>query len=267
LLRLVARESKDQFRHADFGRSLARRLADRVYVDDLGRMVIWLGKLEIPGTTIRRKALALLCFLLAQPKMSATRDQVLDALWPDLDPGQAANSLHQTVYFLRRVFEPEYVEDLSPGYVHHDPDLLWLDPDLVSSRSHEYRAITASIGTLATPAQAERVSEVYSGRFALDFAYEEWATPVRDSMHARYLEIVERAVTHDADSGQIDRAIRLAQRALEIDPQLDEVEKSVIRLYTVVGAYAAAAGHYGHYSLGQSDLGLEPPQLEDLLGR
>jgi DNA-binding SARP family transcriptional activator len=265
LLRLTAKELTDQFRHPDLGRALARRLADLVYVDDLGRLIIWLGTREIPGTTIRRKALALLCFLLAQPKLSATRDQVLDALWPDLEPGQAANSLHQTVYFLRRVFEPEYVEDLSPGYLHHDPDLLWLDRELVNCRSHEYRRITASIGALATPAQAQLVSDVYSGKFALDFAYEEWATPIRDSMHARYLEIVERAVTHDADCGQMDRAIRLAQRALDIDPQLDEVEKSVIRLYTVVGAHAAAAEQYGHYSLGQSDLGLDPPSFEDLV--
>ena len=73
--------------------------------------------------------------------------------------------LHQTVYFLRRVFEPEYVEDLSPGYLHHDPDLLWLDKELVTSRSHEYRGIAASIGAVATPAEAQRVSEVYTGKF------------------------------------------------------------------------------------------------------
>ncbi len=265
LLRLAAKDTKGQFRQADLGRSLARRVADPVYVDDLGRLVIWVGNLEIAGTAIRRKALALLCFLLAQPRMSATRDQVLEALWPELDPCQAANSLHQTVYFLRRVFEPEYVEDLSPGYLHHDPDVLWLDRELVTSKSHDYRTVAASIGALATPAQAERVSEVYVGRFALDFAYEEWAVPIRDSMHARYLEIVERAVSHDADSGQIDRAIRLAQRALDVDPQLDEVEKTVIRLYTVAGAHAAAAEQYGHYSLGQRELGLDPPTLDDLL--
>ena len=37
--------------------------------------------------------------------MSSTRDQVLDALWPELDPVDALNSLNQTVYFLRRVLE------------------------------------------------------------------------------------------------------------------------------------------------------------------
>jgi DNA-binding SARP family transcriptional activator len=265
LLRIVSREMKDEYRQPDLGRTLARRVAERVFVNDLGRVVIWIGEVEIAGTSIRRKALALLCFLLAQPRMSATRDQVLDALWPDLDPSQAANSLHQTVYFLRRVFEPEFVEDFSPGYIHHDADVVWLDPDLVNSQSRRFRDLAASIGSLATPTQADRVSEVYGGRFALDFAYEEWATPLRESMHAKYLEIVERAVSHDADAGQIDRAIRLSQRALDVDPQLDEVEKTVIKLYTLAGAHAAAAEQYGHYALGQRDLGLDTPSLDDLL--
>ena len=85
--------------------------------------------------------LALLCFLLTRPSMSSTRDQVLDALWPELDPLDALNSLNQTVYFLRRVLEESYVDDLSPGYLHHDSDLIWLDQELVTSRSNKCRAL------------------------------------------------------------------------------------------------------------------------------
>ena len=69
----------------------------------------------------------MLCYLVTRPDLSATRDQVLDSLWPDLDPEIAVNSLNQTVYFLRRVFEESYSDDLSPGYVHHDSDVVWLD--------------------------------------------------------------------------------------------------------------------------------------------
>ena len=98
-------------------------------------MQIPVGDDAYPGTAVRRKVLALLCFLVSRAEMSSTRDQVLDALWPDLDPTVAANSLNQTVYFLRRVFEPTFSEDLSPGYLHHDSDVLWLDPELVNSRS------------------------------------------------------------------------------------------------------------------------------------
>ena len=100
----------------------------RLQVEDQGRVSITVGGRDIAGTSVRRKVLALLCFLLTKAEMSATRDQVLDALWPELDPEIAINSLNQTLYFLRRVFEEQYSEDLSPGYVHHDSDVIWLDP-------------------------------------------------------------------------------------------------------------------------------------------
>ena len=196
--------------------------------------------------------------------MSSTRDQVLDALWPDQDPKQAANSLHQTVYFLRRVFEPAYVDDVSPGYLNHDPDVLWLDPELVDSRSQQVRRLFEASGRDVSRCDPERVSDLYLGKFALDFAYEEWAVPAREYLHARYLDIIERAIRSDSDSGGVDRAIRLAEHALAVDPELENVERSVIRLYTLAGAHAAASGQFEHYRIVQQDLGLEVPPLEEL---
>ena len=120
---------------AELGRALARRVADRVLVEDQGRVSIRVGDRNVEGSSIRRKVLALLCFLLTRPRYAATRDEVMDALWPDFDPADALNSLNQTVYFLRRVFEPSYNEDLSPAYVRHESDVIWLDRELVTSTS------------------------------------------------------------------------------------------------------------------------------------
>jgi hypothetical protein len=134
-LRTLAR-AKGRSSDIDLGRRLARHLAPRVYVEDQGRVSIRVGDQVIPGTDVRRKVLSLLCFLLTRMDLSATRDQVLEALWPELEPDVAGNSLNQTVYFLRRVFDPTYRDDVSPEYVHHKSDVLWLDSELVASRSH-----------------------------------------------------------------------------------------------------------------------------------
>ena len=67
---------------------------------------------------VRRKVLGLLCFLSSRQGMAATRDEALDALWPELGPGTAINSLHQTIYYLRRVFEPDFREGVERGYVY-----------------------------------------------------------------------------------------------------------------------------------------------------
>jgi two-component SAPR family response regulator len=197
--------------------------------------------------------------------MASTRDQVLEALWPDLDPLDAVNSLNQTVYFLRRILEEDYVDDLSPGYLHHDSDLIWLDRELVTSRSNECRRLIKSLPVVPTPDQVQALADKYRGRFALDFEYEEWAAPYRDWLHASYLEIVERALTSDLETGHFARGINLARRALDVDPSADQVEISLLRLYRASGAHAAAAEQYGHYaSVMREQLGLEPPPLDSL---
>ena len=250
---------------ASLGRQLARRLAEPVVIEDQNRVSLHVGPRHVYGSTIRRKVLALLCFLLTKPDMSSTRDQVLDALWPELDPADALNSLNQTVYFLRRVLEEPYIDDLSPGYLHHDSDLIWLDSELVSSRSNRCRKLIKAFPPTPGLDQVQSLVEAYVGRFALDFEYEEWASPYRDWLHASYLEIVERALYDDIETGHFDRGINLARRVLDVDPTAERVELSLLRLYRASGAHAAAAEQYSHYAGAIRDqLGVEPPPLESL---
>jgi DNA-binding SARP family transcriptional activator len=248
---------------SDVGRGLSRRLAHRIWIEDQGRTYLEIGPRHIPGSVMRRKVLALACFLISRHELSATRDHVLDALWPDLDPDLALNSLNQTLYFLRRVFEESYSDDLSPGYVRHDSELVWLDPQLVDSRSVRCRNLIRTLSSHPTPDEVERLVSLYRGRFALDFQYEEWASAYRDSLHAAYLEIVERSVHEDFATGHYDRGISIARRALEVDSDAEQIEVSLLRLYRVTGAHAAAAEQYAHYAaVMRNELGLEPPPLE-----
>jgi DNA-binding SARP family transcriptional activator len=265
-LRALARSVRSSGTRIGLGRALARRLAKRYLIEDLGRVEVVCGEERVLATSVRRKVLAMLCFLLTKPRFSATRDEVIDALWPDLSPDVAVNSLNQTVYFLRRLFEPTYVDDLSPGYVHHGSDLLWLDPELVSSRSARCLAILDRLGgSHSEPHEINRLSEEYSDRFALDFAYEEWAVPFRTSLHVAYLRVVEAAVTRDMASGHHDRAIELARRAVERDPSVESLELALLRLYRTTGAHAAAAEQYEHYAtVLREEFGVDPPPLASL---
>ena len=57
----------------------------------------------------------------------------------------------------------------------------------------------------------------------------------------------------------------MGQQALVVDPEADEIEAQVIRLYRLLGASAAAAEQYAHYaSVLRDQLGVEPPRMEDL---
>jgi hypothetical protein len=75
---------------------------------------------------------------------------------------------------------------------------------------------------------------------------------------------MERAVQADINSGQYLRGTYLAERAAVVDPDAEEIQVALVRLYQMSGAHAAAAEQYGHYSHVMQDLGLDPVAVRDL---
>ncbi len=222
--------------------------------------------IEVGVLDARRKVLELVCFLVTRPEMSATRDEVVDAVWPNSDPSSAANSLNQTIYFLRRVFEPGYNERLSPGYVRNESDVVWLDVELVVSRSRRCRAIIAKLGAADNELDVVELATQYRGKFALDFAYAEWAGDYRDTLHAGYLEAMEKAIALRLRIGRTGEAISLARGALEIDASADHIERLLIRGYHSARAHAAVREQYAHYAAAmQTALGVDAPTLAELI--
>jgi DNA-binding SARP family transcriptional activator len=202
--------------------------------------------------------------LLTRTRWTATREDVVDSLWPDLDPQAALNSLNQTVYFLRRLFEPDYKEDTSPGYVQQDGETIWLDPDLIEAQSRKCLEMIRTVSGDPDADVSLALAKEYRGKFALDFAYEEWASAFRDSLHAAYLRVVESAVRLDVDSGNYSRGVLLAERAYEVEPDSEELQLALVRIYRLAGAHAAAAEQYAHYAKSMRDLGIEPRPLTDV---
>jgi DNA-binding SARP family transcriptional activator len=232
-----------------------------LYTVDLGRVEVMLGS-DRPKI-LRRKVLGLLCFLSSRPTMAATRDEVLEALWPELAPDTAGNSLHQTIYFLRRVFEPDYREGLSAGYVTYDGELVALSESLCDSLSRRcwraIRRIPTDEGSLV------ELLELYRGRFALDFSYEDWAGDYRDNLHAAVLSAAETGIERRLQSGDFEAGIEAAHRILAVDPEADGIELLLLRAYKAGGRQAAAAEQYAHYAAVQREqLGVNPPPLDEI---
>lgn len=243
--------------------AMTRRLAPRVHIADLGPVRVSLGD-EALDRAMRRKVLALLCFASSRVGMAATRDEILEAIWPDLSPDTAGNSLHQTIYYLRRVFEPDYREGMSAGYVLYDGEVLSLSEELVSTDSRRcWEMLDGRMVDL--DADPETLLEVYSGTYALDFAYEDWASGYRDRLHAAVLSATEKAAAALTARGEIDRAVRVCQQILAVDPTADALEYQLLRAYKAGGRNAAASEQYAHYaSYVRGELGAEPPPFREI---
>jgi DNA-binding SARP family transcriptional activator len=105
---------------------------------------------------------------------------------------------------------------------------------------------------------------MYRGRFALDFAYEEWAENYRENLHAAVLAAAEATMSRLLGDGEFDHVIHLGHRVLAVDPQADGIELLLLKAYKHGGRRAAAAEQYAHYASYVRGLGSEPPGFEDI---
>lgn len=253
-------------RDRTLARRLARRLTPTLQIHDLGQIAYEAGTREVRVSQTRRKAAALLMFLASRPRQSATREQVLEELWPDLNPGAAANSLHQTVYFLRRDIEPWYADGISADYVAVESEMVYLDTDLVQVDSAAFLRQSAEI--LASDNIAERGSVLlrqYAGSFAPEFEYEEWSMAWRDRVHSTFLQLVQATSEALLACGSARQAADVLGRALVVDPNASELEVGLVRALLKLGARAAAAEQYSHYAQAyRRDYGTEPPSMDDI---
>ena len=206
-------------------------------------------------------------FLVTRPQQMATREQVFDQLWPDQDPVAAANSLHQTLYFLRRDIDPWYEDGLSVDYSAMKSEVVYLDPELVQARSVVFqRQASDVLARGAAPDEGRRLLRHYEGKFAPEFEYEEWAMAWRDRLHALYLQLVQSTAEGLLQRGDHEGASTVISAALLVDSSALELEPTLVRALWWSGARAAAVEQYSHYSrLHAQDLGLIPPSFTDLL--
>jgi hypothetical protein len=86
----------------------------------------------------RRRARALLGCLLSNAGRRSGREQVMEAIWPDLDIETAANRLNGAVHEVRQILEPEITKPATSQLLRLEQDVLqlasasqiWVDADI-----------------------------------------------------------------------------------------------------------------------------------------
>jgi hypothetical protein len=88
---------------------------------------------------------------------------------------------------------------------------------------------TAALSIVETePEPAIAALELYAGRFAIEFEYEEWSMSWRDYLHSTFLHLACSAHRTLAMRGDLGRALTVAHRTLSEDPQATEIERALI---------------------------------------
>ena len=147
------------------------------------------GGVVPPSAWGRRHAAALVKALALADGRRLHREQLLELVWPGVDPATAAPRLHKAAHYARRA--------LGADALHTGNDMVWLDRtveiDLDHFRVAAERAVREDAENLAAAAIA-----LYGGPLLPDDLFEPWTERTRDEARLLYLDCLRLARQWDA---------------------------------------------------------------------
>jgi ATP/maltotriose-dependent transcriptional regulator MalT/DNA-binding SARP family transcriptional activator len=221
-------------------RVLVQRSATRIFIRSFGALAIHRGNWNSPPSIIgRRRIRLLLGLLVANYDGGLTRDQAIDALWPEADPASAINSLNQTVFQLRRLIEPSYREGESAQYVISNVDAVQLNRDLVVTDLAVMRQLRDEL--LSPANQAHRTEVIHQlvdlvrGEYLADLKYEDWVSQAQMRVHSEVRGTLLPIAQGDILAGGDEWAFKAGCALVSLDAYDEEAHVAMVRHLSASG--------------------------------
>jgi ATP/maltotriose-dependent transcriptional regulator MalT/two-component SAPR family response regulator len=233
-------------------RKIHRSKVARLSIETLGGLRIYRGNSLIEEKEWDRKQpKQLLMALLAHRGNRASKDMLIDDLWPDEKPGVAEKDFKTTLQRLRKSLEPVLHKDygssyihLHDGYVSLDPELCEVDVDRFFSLIRKAEAEEKRREARETVTGFQAAVELYKG----DFLPEEIHLPLvdmkREEISSKYIELLIKLAQLHEKQGGFRKAIECHKKAIQTDPLLEESYQRLMTLYSNKKMYNEALKIY-----------------------
>jgi DNA-binding SARP family transcriptional activator len=213
----------------------------------LGQFSLRLGDGANPaGTQLTRRAGELLQLLSLQPQRSLLNEQVVEALWPHLEPDAGSANLRKAAHHARQFVGEADALVLRSGRVFLLPGRT-VDCDA----EHFERAADSALAT-GDPFACAAAAALYGGDLLPEVRYEAWTEAPRQRLRDKYLRVLRQANDFE--------------RLVQEEPGDEAAHLALMRAELAAGRRSAALRWYGHLrDQLQQSLGLQPgPQVQAL---
>ena len=206
----------------------------------LGRFEVCRGETPTPAEPWQRRKTRLLLIYLLLRRGPVACDQVLEALWPDLSPESAGQSLNSACSELRRILEPHLARGMPSRYLERDEETMVLRRD----GDFWYDAEAFEQAVRAGGQAARRALELYRGDFLPEEPYVDWVLRERERLHALYLNALTGWLEECLRAGNWREGAALARQILERERWLEEVWRALLTRYDRLGRRSEALQAY-----------------------
>ncbi len=205
------------------------------------------------------KSQELFSFLLHHEGEWVSKEQLLDALWPEYHLDKAVVHLHTSIYQIRKALK-ERMQDTKLEY-NLDRYRLnrngWVtDVELFERGISEW----AASGSGGTP-RIESLLALYRGNYLEEHDYP-WAYAKREKLRNMYLACASELAREELRSGRARQSVQRLLNLQQREPYSDDICGLLLTAYAQLGEYIAAQKHYESFvSLLEDELGIEPQQV------
>ncbi len=211
----------------------------------LGGFRATVGSREVESSEWRlRKARSLVKLLALAPSRRLHREQLLEVLWPDLEPEAASNNLRKALHVARRALVSAAAAPITP-YLQLKDEVLSLAPDGGLWVDVEAFELAGAEARRRRDVEAYRAAlDLYAGDLLPEDRYEDWTISRREALRQEYLSLLaELAALHER-AGAFAPAAEVLQTLLTHDPGREEAHRSLMRLYALTGRRQQALRQY-----------------------
>jgi DNA-binding SARP family transcriptional activator len=213
------------------------------------------GQLVPDATWARRKPAALVKLLALAPGHRLRREQVMDALWPELDPAAAAANLRKALHLARQALN----QGEGPDRIVSVAELLCLSSDGLSVDVDDYWESAAQARRTSDVDCYLRAIELYRSGLLAEDVYEDWATRPRDVLRVDWTALSSDFAHLLEARGEFGQAARIVQRLVADEPLQEETHGRLMRLHSLAGRRDEARRAYERLrELLDAELGVEP---------
>jgi DNA-binding SARP family transcriptional activator len=209
-----------------------------------------------------RRARDLVKILITRRGHRVPREQLIEHLWPDEDPGRTARRLSVMISTARSVLDPD--RRLDPvGALGADRDSVWLALAPSAIDVERFMAEAAEglshvrRDPLAGAAALERAAAEYRGDFLEDDAYADWAVSLREECRAMYLRVEHALARLATTAGDDEAATRHYRRVVEREPYDELAHLALVESLAQARRPADARRAYRAYVARMEELGVE----------
>jgi len=210
-------------------------------------------------TIPKRKALALLTYLVIEVDHPHTRESLLGLLWPEHSTAAAQNNLRVTCSQLQKHLEKAQA-DPQPYLISTRLDLQFNPLSRYELDVSLFRSLIEACRTHAHPGQSEECAEcaarlskamtLVRGPFLEGFslpdcpAFDEWLLVQRERLNLQIISALEQLAGFHERAGQLAEAETYVRRLLELDPLRESAYRQLMRVLARADLRGAALDVY-----------------------